>query len=179
MGRQCSECGQKSLVERLVPSYEVKTLGVPVILLDAVTEIVCSHCNHRKVRLPRAEGLSKAVAMIRVLIPIKMTGDEIRFLRKTIRMTQAEFADQIIPGLNVSTLSRWEHDAQGMGGYSEMVMRQNVAALLAESVRCHDYNPKFAIGMRIIVAPMPPISLRRVHHTELGQDVEAWEKAAA
>lgn len=176
---RCSQCGAQDFEEILLPEYETEAPGIRVVLKDAVMRYTCKKCGFAKTRLPRVStGLSEALAMIRVLIPVKLTADEMRFLRKVVGMTQEEFGEKIIPGANPSTISRWENDAQGVGGYTELVLRQNIAAVLADSVKGISYDPKFTVGMQISNAPPPLIAVRPVKVRHTGQVFDAWAEAA-
>lgn len=175
---RCTDCGKDNFSEVLLPEYRSEALGIPVILKDAVREFTCTHCGAKRLRLPRAEALGKMLAMVRVHIPVGLTGAELRFLRKTLNMTQKEFSEQIIPGADTSTLSRWENDTQGMGGFSEMVIRQNTAAVLADQIEGVKYDPKFTVGMKIYSGDAPEISLRRIIVRRGHGSFESWAEAA-
>ena len=176
---RCTECGTQDFEQIPLPEYETDAPGIRVVLKDTVRRYVCKQCGAAKIRLPRVTtGLSQALAMIRVLVPVKLTAEELRFLRKVVGMTQKEFGEKIIPGADPSTISRWENDTQGVGGYTELVIRQNIAALLADTVKAVPYDPKFAIGMQIHDAPPPRIAVRPVKVRSAGEISEGWAEAA-
>ena len=74
----------------------------------------------------------KAAAMARALLPLKLSSDDITLMRKALEMTGREFAETM--DITPETLSRWERDAQGVGGYGEKLLRHNVCTLLGGSV---------------------------------------------
>src|SRR5690349_6310526 len=117
---RCAECGGESFTETLLPEYGTELPGIRVVLMDTVIRFTCNHCGTQRLRLPRAEELAKVLALVRDQIPVKLAGDELKFLRKTLGMTQAVFCEQILPGADTSYLSRMEKDSKGMGGYSEL-----------------------------------------------------------
>ena len=58
------------------------------------------------------------------LDPTRLSGKELKFIRKALDMTQKEFADKM--ELRTETVSRWENDYPGTGEYSEKLLRHNV-----------------------------------------------------
>ncbi len=50
-----------------------------------------------------------------------MTGTEVRRIRKTLGLTQRQFADRV--GVHVITVAKWETDAQGIRGPAVKLMR--------------------------------------------------------
>ncbi len=85
--------------------------------------------------------------------------------------------------IDKSTLSRWENDAQGIGGYTEKLLRHNVGALLSKDVPAITYNPATITKMRIHVRPegfvMPEIEMYRVKVRSNCEVDEGWDKLAA
>ena len=102
----CIECGRDAL---LIKKPIVKYDGIKVhdVYLRNVEVEVCRHCgneapvirNIKKVHLMIAHGIA--------LQPAKLAGDEVRFLRKAMRINAAEWAERI--GIATESFSRWEN----------------------------------------------------------------------
>jgi transcriptional regulator with XRE-family HTH domain len=59
--------------------------------------------------------------------PFLLSGEEVRFLRKYLRMSATDFAKLI--GADRSTLSNWENNKKPIGSQSERLIRSVVLAL--------------------------------------------------
>jgi len=177
---KCHACGNEAMrVERL-PEFETELYGLPLVLKNAVTEITCENCGEVRHRLPqdRENMIEKTLAFARLHIPVILSGAEIRFLRNTLGMDQEAFCTQIMPGSKIATLSRWENDKQRPGGFAELVMRTNVAALIAEDVPGMSYDPKFTVGMKLYDREIGRIELEQVKVRFDDEVHEVWARAA-
>lgn len=76
------------------------------------------------------DGLHKAIGRHLVLHRKELAPKEIRFLRKTMELTQAELAAKL--GNDVQSIARWEKGTFGMPGTAEKLLR---ALFLAENIR--------------------------------------------
>ena len=57
--------------------------------------------------------------------------------------------------------TRWEKGHQGAGGFTEIMMRQNAAALLHDRAPGISYSPKHFVGMQLLVTEVGRIVLER------------------
>jgi|1186.fasta_scaffold1111337_1 hypothetical protein len=180
---KCRECGYSDWTEKVLEEFQTDVFGIPANICHTVVEKTCSHCGIKKYTLPRDGKVEAALAMARVLIPIKLSGREIRFLRNTVGMSGKTFATQIA-GNDPATLSRWENDGQGVGGYADMVIRQKIAALLHDRAPAIPYDPKVFVGMEIIdgISPptiaLEPVRLKLAGDSPVSQEWEAHKIAA-
>jgi DNA-binding transcriptional regulator YiaG len=180
---KCRECGHSDWIEKVLEDFETDVFGILANIRHTVIEKTCSHCDAKKYTLPRDGKVEAALAMARVLIPIKLFGHEIRFLRNTVGMSGKEFATKVA-GKDPATLSRWENDSQSAGGYADMVIRQKIAALLHDRAPAISYDPKMFVGMEIIEgAPVPtitlePVQLKLASEKPISQEWEAHQIAA-
>jgi len=182
----CTECGKGRLVETILPEHIEDLGGVKVKLINSVLRYQCAECGgDEQTEIPDLRALVQAVAMARALIPIRLTGRELRFMRRALDMNQQAFAEAM--ELKPETVSRWEKDAQGIGGMSEKLVRHNVCALLHKQVPALDYDPGDIARMRFKAMPegveLPPIPVTRVlvkhdHHREDAWDAEPIQMAA-
>jgi transcriptional regulator with XRE-family HTH domain len=174
----CTECGGERVQETLLPAYETDLGGIRVRLVNSVTRIVCEDCGDGAIEIPDLDGLAKAAALVRALVPFRFTGKEVRFLRLALDMTGREFADAM--ELAPETVSRWENGGRGVGGYSEKLLRHNICALLHNQVSAIDYEPADITRMRVLNAPedfeLPPLEFRRVVMKENHETAEAWDR---
>jgi DNA-binding transcriptional regulator YiaG len=174
---RCTKC--QNLMERSVKAEHVEDLGgVIVKVLNAVILQRCS-CGEEMTAIPDLEGLARAVAIARALNPACLTGKEVRFIRRTLDMTQKEFAEKM--ELAPETVSRWENDRNGVGGMSEKLVRHNVCALLHKD-GVYDYDPRVIVNMQLTPAPVSGSALMefvrvRVPAVMDGEDI-AWSEAA-
>lgn len=106
MNTKCFECG-KVMKEKSIRHHYVEC-GLPNVYLDGVSEFTCPECNTSFVDIPGPEQLHIVLAMAIANSPEKLTGPEIKFLRKEVCMTGKSFAQFI--GVDPVTLSRWEND---------------------------------------------------------------------
>ncbi len=68
-----------------------------------------------------AEGLHKALALALVMKPGKLTGTELRFLRKEMELSQASLATSL--GANVQTIAAWEKGKAHISGPADKMVR--------------------------------------------------------
>jgi len=101
-------------------------LGFPVLLVNPKMVKV------RSERVPdvNLRHLQEAAFRLLVAKPGRLTGSEVRFIRKFLRMRQADLAD-VLNMANHSVVSQWESrgdEAAGMDYNTEVVLRVWMAA---------------------------------------------------
>lgn len=117
---KCEECGGQMAVEvNAVRRYDVG--GLPQVELHGVEVTRCTGCGSEAIAIPRMAQLHRVVANCfvnqhRMLAPV-----EIRFLRKHIGMSGAEFAQRM--GVARETVSRWETGTNQMGAVADRLLR--------------------------------------------------------
>lgn len=131
----------------VVEAYREDLIGIPVMLMNAVIREIDEETGEEFYTVPDMEGLLAAIAVTRCLVPLKLSGADVKFLRKALDMTARELAEEL--QVKPETLSRWENDGQTMAGYSEKVLRQYVCALLHKEAPAIDYDPGDIARMRI------------------------------
>src|SRR6185312_11976411 len=102
-------------------------LPYPIVLLDAAEEV--THPRTGKVlgiAVPNAEEMAAAVALALCFMPVRLTGAEVRFIRRVLGMTGQELAAAV--EMTPETLSRWEHGKRAVGGWADKAIR--MAAVL-------------------------------------------------
>lgn len=135
----------------LVHSFDDEALfGIPVTVVDAV---LCEtdEDGEEIFTVPNLDELTAAVALARTLVPVRLQAADVRALRLACGMTAGAFARAV--GMNPSTLSRIENDAQGMGDYLEKLIRIHVAETLSGSAPGVGYaGPREILAMRLTPA---------------------------
>lgn len=87
----------------------------------------CPACGEYEVVIPRLEELHALIATAIIQEPARLTDDEIRYLRKFLGWSGADFARMI--GAKPETVSRWETGTAAMGVQADRLRRLMVAHL--------------------------------------------------
>ena len=177
----CIVCGSKAGTAELLPEYRDAAIGLPLVLRNAAIRHHCPECGMEGVEIPDMEGLEAAAALARLLLPVALSGPDLRFLRKACSLTGKAFAAEL--GVDASTLSRWEHATtpdQGAGRQSEILIRDVVANLLHTRAPAITIPPGTFARMTIIPAPTgprPEITMERVRlkDTTTQRKSDAWD----
>lgn len=125
----CTSCGGAGVETKLVSTYDATGLGAPfkVILEGAVKVSVCTSCTAKLATyIPDMEGLFHAVVFARSLEPRKISGAEIKFMRKAMNWKAKEIAKHL--GITAEYLSRCEAGDKVFSETTEKLFR--VYALL-------------------------------------------------
>ena len=114
----CSNCSAKARIVR--GDYKFTESGLPVVL-KGIKLIRCSECNNDDPIIPHMNQLMRAIAVSVLLKPYRLRGEEIRFLRKYLRMSSEEFSGYL--GIDKTHLSKWENNADPVGEQSDRLIR--------------------------------------------------------
>lgn len=115
----CTNCGEDARVVR--GSYDFAESGLKHVRLQGIELIVCDHCGNVDPIIPRVNDLMRMLAVAVIAKPYRLAGDEIRFLRKYLRMTGDEFSR--LMHVNRTNLSKWENDDDKVGAQSDRLIR--------------------------------------------------------
>jgi DNA-binding transcriptional regulator YiaG len=135
------------------------------------------------IELPKLRELLAAAAIVRCLMPIRLRGAEMRALRKIMKMTLADLAKKLDDRTAVETVSRWETEAQPMGGYVEKLLRLLVCETLKDEAPGIEYNGSMIANLRVIDPwradpsyEAPPIMLGfvKIRQQASGPVIETW-----
>ena len=88
----CVACGAPTDKVELLPTYDDDAVGIPVTLRNGVLRHNCDSCGFDGIEIIDSTGLTAAAAVARILLPVTLSGDEVRFLRKACQMNGKEFA---------------------------------------------------------------------------------------
>lgn len=170
----------QSVIREVVDVYREDLLGIPVVLLNAVIRVV-DESGEETFAIPNMRGLVAAVAMSRCLMPRKIAGKEIRFMRKALEMTGREFAAEL--DIAPETLSRWENDGRVIGGNGEKMLRHLVCGTLHTHAPAIDFDPSMIVKMKIVIARdaerVDELVFERIKlkDQKLGTKKEEWDTA--
>lgn len=136
----CSSCGGNLNLPVKAPSYKYEGFGFPVLLINAVTRAICAGCGETEITIPNVPGLMAAVALQRVMLPFKLTGPDIRFVRKSIgdSMTSAALAKHL--EVTPETFSRWENDKLPISPTTEKLLRIVVGLMLQDKAPAMEFD---------------------------------------
>jgi len=103
-------------------------------------------------------------------------------MRKAMKMTLSDLAKKLDDRTAPETVSRWESEAQPMGGYVEKLLRLLVCETLKEEAPGIEYNASLIANLRVIdpwrADPnyvVPPVVLVLVKiKQQSGPVIEAW-----
>lgn len=173
---RCTACGSTNVDLRLRPEYHYNQFGISATLRYAVIEPTCNDCKHTSCVIPNPEGLDAAIALVRILSPIKLNGSEFRFIRKIMELQASAFAKRL--ELSPETYSRIENGHQPINEKTEKLFRISAAAELAQMAPAIDFDIKELTMMQITPfrEQEPQIELRAVFFKEAKKQQEAWDK---
>lgn len=116
---KCDACGKPMTSAR--ENYSYTASGLPYVTLVGVEVRRCKACGEHEVVIPKIEQLHRAIAHGVVAKRTRLTAAEIRFLRKYLGWSGADFAKHM--GVTPESVSRWENDRDQMGPVADRLLR--------------------------------------------------------
>jgi transcriptional regulator with XRE-family HTH domain len=174
----------KAQTMRVLERYEETLTGLPypIVLLDAAEEIVDPDDGKvLGVAVPDAEELAAAVALALCFMPARLTGQEVRFMRRVLGMTGQELAAAV--EMDAATLSRWEHGKQEVGAWADKAVRMAAVLQLQDRAPGSSLHPEDVVRLRLgrrVEGSNPEITVHRVRpeHELPESDVKGWDAMA-
>lgn len=102
-------------------TYQFRESGLDNVVLQGVDIVKCSACGDEQVVIPHMNDLMRTIALAVVCKPYGLRGEEIRFLRKYLRMTGEQFSRLL--HIDKTTLSKWENNDDKVGSQSDLLVR--------------------------------------------------------
>lgn len=134
----CDECGHGMKVdENAERRYDFG--GLPHVTLRGLRVTTCPKCGAEDVGIPKIEQLHRVLATHFLNQTRPLAPNEVRFLRKYIGLSTADFAR--CAGVTRETVSRWETGAVAIGPVADRLVR----LLVATSTPVEDYAAKDAL----------------------------------
>lgn len=153
------ECKHES-VKTVMPTYQDDTIigFKDLVLHDAVEQFSCRKCGEQLATyIPDMRGLECAVAVARVMLPVRLKGHEIRFLRKTVGLAIREMTNVL--QVREETISRWENGREAIGPQSEKLLRLVVGVALADFAGATSFDAGKIIEMDLRGPARPDIKI--------------------
>ena len=120
---KCAECGASMTTRK--ENYRYDECGLRYVTLMGIEVSRCPECGNYEISIPRVEELHRLIAKTLIEKVTRSTGAEIRFLRKSLGLSAADFARRM--GVTIETVSRWEHDSVAIGPQADRLLRLLVA----------------------------------------------------
>ena len=106
-------------------NYGYDECGLKYVTLVNAEVSRCPKCGNYEISIPQIEGLHRLIARVLIEKVTRFTGDEVRFLRKSLGWSGSDFAKHM--GVTDETVSRWENDAAPIGPQADRLLRLMVA----------------------------------------------------
>lgn len=114
-----------------MPAYHYTESGLDNVFIEGV-EIGPDHAGDNSITIPAIGHLHKVISEGIVTHKAKMTGQELRFLRSEMGLTQAHLANVL--KVTLLTVSRWERDNPQIQDVPEMLVRLLAVEMLGLDV---------------------------------------------
>src|SRR5262245_49847642 len=116
---KCLECGQEMLV-KTDQRYRYIESGLNNVYLTGVTIFECPKCKVEVPEIPNVRNLHLCIATLIIENPGKLTGEEIKFLRKSLGVKAKDLAAKL--GYEPEAFSRFENGKQQMGDHGDRLI---------------------------------------------------------
>ena len=119
--KKCRTCGENTMTT----THEDRALmSLPSVVVQNVRVQRCQACDEELVSYPRLESMHEVIAKALVRRPGRLTGDEVRFLRKWLGWSGRDFAHKF--ALSPETVSRAENGKQQLSFRCDRLLRAAV-----------------------------------------------------
>ncbi len=118
--KKCRACGE-GVLESARKNHRYTESGLSNVVLQDVEVRSCPLCGDQQVVLPRVTELHRAMALAVVRTNARLSGEEVRFLRKYMGFSGTDFAARM--GVDPSTVSRWENSHEPIGSLADRLVR--------------------------------------------------------
>lgn len=131
-----------------IPNFKADIYdGADVFIIDAAYKEKCPECGEESTLIPDMNGLIAAVALTRVKFNLKLTGVDIKFIRKVLDVSSKNLSE--ILEVTAETVSRWENDKLPMGPSAEKLFRLIAGMMLSDRAPAIDFDQKEIAKMNI------------------------------
>lgn len=136
--RKCRSCGTGTLTRRI----EERPLdSLPSVVVHGLKVTRCEQCGAEAVSIPRLEELHEVVAKALVRKRGRLTGPEVRYLRKWLGWSGQDFARRF--ELSPEHVSRIENGHNPISGVADRLLR----VLVLTRAPVPDYSPEDALDV--------------------------------
>lgn len=116
----CFNCLSKNLKAKK-QDYKYVESGLDNVILKDISVYECPDCGDVVPEIPCVERIHELIAKNIINKEGRLTGQEIRFLRKQLGITAVEMANKL--SVSKTTLSRWENDKEEVGASNDKLIR--------------------------------------------------------
>lgn len=131
----------------VMAQYATRELGIPLLIVNSVQLKTCKICGQNSHFIPYPDRLIAAAAVGRAKVSAKLTGNEIRFLRKALELSAKDLSKAL--GVAAETFSRWENDKAPMSPAIEKMLRIFTGIKLSPLAPAVAFKPEEIINMAI------------------------------
>jgi len=132
MSINCSNCGK--ITHKKIGGHRYRESGLDNVYLENIPVYECSSCQISYPSIFRLGRLNDLIALTLVEKPGLLSGKEIKFLRKNLRMPSKLFAKKL--GVGKTTLPKWENELQNHSEGNDRLIR--AIYLLEKGIRHQD-----------------------------------------
>ena len=115
----CTNCGADATVVR--GDYDFRESGLDYVVLNNIALITCSTCGNQDPIIRNPKKLMGKLVIAVASKPERLEGQDVRFIRKQLVMTQEAFAKLI--HVDKTTVSKWENNADQVGLPNDLLIR--------------------------------------------------------
>jgi putative zinc finger/helix-turn-helix YgiT family protein len=126
---ECTNCGGQVVPE--FKNYRYAESGLPNVVLQGVAVADCPQCGNSDVLIPRVAKIHRAIARALANSPARLTGPQLRFLRKHLGLSGDELGRYL--HTDKTKISKWETEEDRIGPATDRLIRLLATALDAES----------------------------------------------
>jgi putative zinc finger/helix-turn-helix YgiT family protein len=163
--KRCPQCGSEDLITTH-GDYHYLESGLPNVILKDIPLRRCKGCSELWPVISRIKQLHEVITEALVKKASPLTGDEVRFLRKALRLKARELASVL--GVHKVTVSRWETGKEAIGPTADRLLR----LMVATRTPLRDYSLDM---LKKITRKSTPTTVR----LGLKIDKEGWHAIAA
>jgi putative zinc finger/helix-turn-helix YgiT family protein len=129
---ECTNCGEQVTPERR--NYRYAESGLSNFVLQGIEVADCPNCGNSDVIIPRMAKIHRAIALALANSPARLTGEQLRFLRKHLGLTGDQFGRYL--HTDRTKISKWERGEDRIGPANDRLVRLLAAALDGELRPC-------------------------------------------
>ncbi len=116
--QKCYDCGTN--MKAHVENYRYLESGLKNVILKGILVFRCKECGTEVPEIVAASALHSLIGMRILFKESRLTGDEVRFLRKLVGYSATELAE--LAGTSKSVVSRWENRTT-LGSQADRLIR--------------------------------------------------------
>lgn len=122
---ECTNCGEQVLRE--TRNYRYTESGLPNVILQGIAVADCPKCGNSDVVIPRMAKMHSAIARALANSPARLTGPQLRFLRKYLGLSGDELGRYL--HTDKTKISKWETEEDRIGPATDRLIRLLATAL--------------------------------------------------